>query len=237
MSRWTRCSVWIKCIDSKGELLVLWVVPCGWKRVRTRGIIQPWSVLPFFTIPYFHSSIPLILWIIWLSRVLHEVSGTWCFVLLDKDHNFLLVRQSCCSLEGEQKTCTAPSSASQGSCSQKTFRSISHKGAERLQWVLEGRCHSPLSWASSGTGAVLMGLVSLWANPRSMWQQHQEEVFSQCRRLSSCWRGTAVKSHKSFCLNETWDGLCRIDCFSTHSGCSTMSLTLRAGNRAFHGTV
>lgn len=130
-----------------------------------------------------------------------------------------------------------PPRPARGSALRKTFRSISHKGAERLQWVLEGRCHSPLSWASSGTGAVLMGLVSLWANPRSMWQQHQEEVFSQCRRLSSCWRGTAAKSHKSFCLNETWDGLCRIDCFSTHSGCSTMSLTLRAGNRAFHGTV
>lgn len=138
---------------------------------------------------------------------------------------------------GWERSTKAPSSAGQGSCSQKTFRSISHKGAERLQWFLEGRCCSPPSWASSVTGAVLRGLVRLWANPRSMWQQPQEEAFSQCRRLSSCCCGTAGKSHKSFCPNETWNGLCGIDSFSSHSGCSTVSLTLGAGNHTFHGRV
>lgn len=190
-----------------------------------------------FIVPYFHPSIPLILWLIWLSRVLHEVGGMWHFVLLDKDHNLPLVRKRCCSAGGGHQICKSPSWAGQGSCSQKTFRWISPRGAERMQWLLEGRCHSPLSWASSGTGAVLTGLVRLWANPRSTWQQHQEEAFRQCRRLSSCWCGTAVKPHKSFCPSETWNGVVQNRLFLHPCGCSAVSLTLRAGNRTFHGTV
>lgn len=49
-------------------------------------------MLSFFTIPYFHPSIPLILWLIWLS-ILHGLGGMWHSVLLDKDQNLPLIRQ------------------------------------------------------------------------------------------------------------------------------------------------
>lgn len=163
-------------------------------------------LLSFSTVPYFHPSILLILWSTWLSRVSHrKVGGTWCPVFWTKTKTFPCSDKAAAHRKGSRnKICKAPSLALQYSYSQKTFKTLWHKVAERLWQLPEGRCCSPLSSAGSGAGAD-----KLLSQPKVhvVTASGRCNNSGWCRRLSGCWCEISPKKGEVAplsLLNQTW---------------------------------
>ena len=75
-------------------------------------------------------------------------------------------KAAACWKRSMDEICKAPSLALRWSYSLKMFKTVLHKVAKRLQQLPEGRCHSPLSWASSGTGAAAHGADKFLSQPK-----------------------------------------------------------------------